>query len=520
MKKSTFKKKAKDPGIPNSLPFKEKILQDIQEHKQKAEEYRKAIKENLKKEKAKEIAAKKANKPSNLNEYVKQTEQRNKEFEDQQEPMEGDQDVVLEKETSNLKAFHKEFQKVFDSADFIIEVLDARDPLGTRCHEVEQLAQKNPNKRIILLLNKSDLVPKDNLAKWVKYLRNEFITVPFKSSTQSQKHNLARSNVNILAAEEELLKTNKCFGADFLMKLLNKYCHNKNIKTAITVGVVGFPNVGKSSVINSLKRASVCTVGSMPGLTKSMQSINLDKHIKLLDCPGVIFAKNSLDKDNQQSSSVLALRNVIKIESLADPVLPIEALLNRVRRDDLMTFYRLTEFTTVREFLTLVAKRFGKLLKGGIYDINSAAKKVLQDWNSGKIKYFTLPPENVSSTIDTTIVTQMSKEFDIQNDFAYDEFINTMETEDDSVATAFQFNTDIADDQMGQSSSTQISLPVVGGKRKVESIGDVEMEDLQGMQINKGKKAVFKKNKKLKKRNEKLSNKLDSIKLSESIDFE
>ena len=369
------------------------------------------MKKNREKVKANNVAV-------DLKDLAKNAEVRSIEFANKSEIFL--EDGLTEKETSNLRTFYKEFQKVVESSDIIIEVLDARDPLGCRCFEMENLVLRNhPDKRIILLLNKTDLVPRENLQKWLKYLRNEFPTLPFKASTQTQRHHLSRSNVNILLSNEELLQSSRCLGADYLVKLLNNYCRNKNIKTSITVGVVGFPNVGKSSVINSLKRNQVCTVGSTPGLTKTMQTISLEKHIKLLDSPGVIFAKQTVIDGDQQMSSILALRNAIQVETLADPVLPIEALLNRISREDLMIFYQLTHFDTVNEFLSLVAKRFGKLLKGGILDLNSAAKKVLQDWNTGRIKYFTSPPES-TTTISSEIVKQMSKEFDI-NDFVYDE---------------------------------------------------------------------------------------------------
>jgi ribosome biogenesis GTPase A len=88
------------------------------------------------------------------------------------------------------------------------------------------------------------------------------------------------------------------------------------MKTAITVGVVGFPNVGKSSLINSLKRTRVANVGSTPGVTKAMQEIHLDKNVKLLDCPGIVFAASG---DNEASAT---LRNCSKIEKLEDPATP------------------------------------------------------------------------------------------------------------------------------------------------------------------------------------------------------
>lgn len=82
------------------------------------------------------------------------------------------------------------------------------------------------------------------------------------------------------------------------------------------MGIVGLPNVGKSSLINSLKRAHVANVGATPGLTRSMQEIQLDKNVKLLDCPGVVMLKSG------ENDASIALRNCKRIEKLDDPVAP------------------------------------------------------------------------------------------------------------------------------------------------------------------------------------------------------
>jgi nuclear GTP-binding protein len=108
-------------------------------------------------------------------------------------------------------------------------------------------------------------VPKENLESWVKYLRGELPTIAFKSSTQNQSTRLGHSKVTIEKSSDAQLNTSKCVGASTLMSLLSNYCRNKDVKTSIRVGIVGLPNVGKSSLINSLKRNRACSVGAMPG---------------------------------------------------------------------------------------------------------------------------------------------------------------------------------------------------------------------------------------------------------------
>jgi len=147
------------------------------------------------------------------------------------------------------------------------------------------------------------------------------------------------------------------------------------------VGVIGFPNVGKSSFINSLKRSRVAGTGNTPGFTKGIQEIYLDKDIVLLDSPGVVLSKDNADS--------LILRNVIKVEDLDDPVTPVEALVEKVSRKSILREYDIPDFRTVNEFLASIARKSGKLIKGGIPDIKNAAKMILRDWNNGKIPYYT-----------------------------------------------------------------------------------------------------------------------------------
>uniref|UniRef100_A0A3Q0RWI5 G protein nucleolar 3 like n=1 Tax=Amphilophus citrinellus TaxID=61819 RepID=A0A3Q0RWI5_AMPCI len=369
------------------------VLQDLQE-KQKLSRERELMKRR------------------NLQTFQNDILQRQREFEQRETEMQSlEKHVNFENENSRKEILTDILylrNTVVEASDVILEVLDARDPLGCRCPQVEQaVIQSGTNKKIVLVLNKIDLVSKEIVEKWIKYLRNEFPTVAFKASTQQQTKNLKRSNVPVTQATTELLSTSACIGADCLMKLLGNYCRNLDIKTAITVGVVGFPNVGKSSLINSLKRARACNVGATPGVTKCLQEVHLDKHIKLLDCPGIVMATSTTDAG-------VILRNCVKIEQLVDPLPPVEAILRRCNKAQIMEHYGVPDFHTALEFLALLARRQGKLRKGGLPDTDKAAKSVLMDWTGGRISYFTHPPEThtLPTHVSAEIVTEMGKAFD------------------------------------------------------------------------------------------------------------
>ena len=121
----------------------------------------------------------------------------------------------------------------------------------------------------------------------------------------------------------------------------------------------------------------------MPGVTKSMQAVQLDSKIKLLDSPGIVFSSGSKD-DTDQSS--VALKNAVKIESLKDPFTPAALILKRISTQQIMELYDTHEFSTPEEFFAKKAARMGKFKKGGIPDVLAAARSVLNDWNSGKIR--------------------------------------------------------------------------------------------------------------------------------------
>jgi len=104
--------------------------------------------------------------------------------------------------------------------------------------------------------------------------------------------------------------------------------------------------------------------------------------------------------------------NCIKIEQIDDPVLPVEAIVKRCNKHKLSELYKIGEFEDTLSFLNLVAQARGKILQGGVSDINGAAKLVLKDWNKGKIPYYTIPPEDTGIQLETTIVSDWGKEFD------------------------------------------------------------------------------------------------------------
>ncbi|XP_045473899.1 guanine nucleotide-binding protein-like 3 homolog isoform X1 [Harmonia axyridis] len=494
-KKNSNKGKKRLIEIPNICPFKEDILKEVEEMKKhKAEELEKRRAEALKQKEE----AKNAPKPAEtLESLMDKAEMKAKLHENSS--MFVNQGEKNQKIDNSFKQYHKEFSKIIESADVILEVLDARDPLGTKNSHVEEAVRNaKSDKKLLLVLNKADLVPRDILEKWVNYLKKRFAVVPFKASTQNQSKRLGHRK---MSKNQKGTQGSACIGAELLMHCLANYCRNKNIKTSIRVGVVGLPNVGKSSVINSMKRSKACNVGAVPGVTKTIQEVQLDSKIVLLDCPGIVFASNT--------DTTATLKNAIKISSLEDPITPAKMILQKFPKNVMMELYDIQEYNTPEEFLNLKAIRYGKFRKGGVPDSEVSARGLLTDWNSGKIKYYTLPPEESRDVhISAAVLSKEAEEFDIDNL----EMMETNFSQPGDTAKSFLAESMVSYSQeleKMEEDEIPVNDKVIQKKSKKKQVSekvkkDEEMELDGNQKLNKLVKLKFKQEKKNKKRAAKL----------------
>eukprot|EP00227_Mantoniella_beaufortii_P016704 CAMPEP_0197587326 /NCGR_PEP_ID=MMETSP1326-20131121/8987_1 /TAXON_ID=1155430 /ORGANISM="Genus nov. species nov., Strain RCC2288" /LENGTH=545 /DNA_ID=CAMNT_0043152039 /DNA_START=126 /DNA_END=1760 /DNA_ORIENTATION=- len=268
-------------------------------------------------------------------------------------------------EKGQSKRIWGELYKVVDSSDVIVQVLDARDPMGTRCLHLEQHLKRDAMKRhkhVILLLNKVDLVPAWVTKRWLHTLSREYPTLAFHASVTNP------------------------FGKGALLSLLRQFSRLRMDKQNISVGFVGYPNVGKSSVINALRTKKVCVTAPIPGETKVWQYVNLTKRIFLIDCPGVVY------HDTTDTDTDAVLKGVVRISNLEDAWEHIPDVVARVKPDYLRRAYKVQSWESPEDFLQQVARINGRLLKGGEPDLNTAAKTVLWDWQRGRIPFFAPPP--------------------------------------------------------------------------------------------------------------------------------
>ncbi|VIO95507.1 Autoantigen NGP-1, putative [Brugia malayi] len=255
-----------------------------------------------------------------------------------------------------------ELYKVIDSSDVVVEVVDGRDPMGTRCLHIEQFLRKEkPHKHLILVLNKVDLVPTWITKKWLTLLSQELPTVAFHASMQHS------------------------FGKGTLINLLRQFANLHKDRQQISVGFIGYPNVGKSSMINTLRSKRVCKTAPIAGETKVWQYVSLMRRIYMIDCPGVVYPQGD-------SETQIILKGVVRVENVKDPINHVQGVLDRVREQYLLKTYSIDPWNDVYDFLTKICVKTGRLLKGGEPDWNTAAKIVLNDFQRGRLPYFVLPP--------------------------------------------------------------------------------------------------------------------------------
>ncbi|XP_068107985.1 guanine nucleotide-binding protein-like 3 [Hyperolius riggenbachi] len=408
-----YRKPKKDLSVPNSAPFKEDILREAELRKQQREELKNAQKlarqkEQEKKRKEKERSKSKAKKEAQKSAKKNRLSAKNP-----------------------AQSFCIEVNKMIAASDVILEVLDSRDPLGSRCLQAEQAVLQSPNKRLVLVLNKTDLVPKDNIEKWLQILSNELPTVAFKCSTEVREKNLPSNERKMKSSAIDVSKGTVCHGRDSLLRVLREL--RPSPEGGIKVGLMGFSNVGKSSLINSMKESRACNVGSLRGTTRFMQEVNIDESIRMIDSPSIVVSP-----DNPPVT--LVMRSALQKET-EDVLKSVEVILEHCDKQQIMLRYNIADFRSPSEFLDFLARRRGMLKKGAVADAEAAARLFLNDWMGARLSYHTPPAVSSSFHITNEQRAEMQKGVDVNAlDEANESVIKGLNSPSPSSSILFSFS--------------------------------------------------------------------------------
>ena len=262
----------------------------------------------------------------------------------------------------------RQMQEDLKLIDLIIELVDARVPLSSRNPNIDDLGK---NKARLVLLNKSDLADERCNLLWQEYFQEKGIHV-LKVNARSGAGLKSIQGVVQEACREKIERDRK-------RGVLNR---------PIRAMVVGIPNVGKSTFINSYAGRACTKTGNKPGVTKGKQWIRLNKNLELLDTPGILWPKF----EDQQVGIKLSLIGSIKDEILNLDELALE-LLKRLHTDYpgiLTERYGIEESEDGLKMLEAVAKARNCLLKGQELDYGKAARLLLEEFRNGKIGRITL----------------------------------------------------------------------------------------------------------------------------------
>ena len=252
--------------------------------------------------------------------------------------------------------------------DLVIELVDARIPISSRNPDIDELGK---NKARLILLNKSDLAEEKRNDAWVEYFKEKGFSVV---KVNSRKGGGIKSIQGVIqeACKEKMERDRK-------RGILNR---------PVRAMVVGIPNVGKSTFINSLAGKACAKTGNKPGVTKGKQWIRLNKNVELLDTPGILWPKF----EDQTVGLRLAFIGSIKDEILNVEELAAELIqfMKKNYTGVLAEKYNIEEVEDPYQCLAGIAESRHCLLRGNELDINKAAVLLIDDFRNGRMGRITL----------------------------------------------------------------------------------------------------------------------------------
>lgn len=247
--------------------------------------------------------------------------------------------------------------------DCVIYVLDARAIRACFNSKFDKIIGRRP---VLYVINKCDMVEHHDLDKWIRYFDSNNLPCIISNSTSN------RFAADIIA---RLISINS--------ELIRRY-NDKGVNRSIRAMVVGVPNTGKSTLINSLCKCKRAVTGDKPGVTRGKQWVSIDKRIDLLDTPGTM----SPDYENQTLAKHLAY-----IGSINDKILNVEDLAYELIKDlsesqmsKLVARYGLNkDYDTPLEIMDAIAVNRGLIMKGREIDYERTARVVIDDFRKQRI---------------------------------------------------------------------------------------------------------------------------------------
>ena len=254
----------------------------------------------------------------------------------------------------------REISEKLNLIDVVFEVIDARIPYSSKNKDIDKMIK---NKKRVLIMTKIDMCDIINTNKWIKYYEEKGIKVI--PVDLINKKNISE----IFKVTEEVNKE------------LNDKRKEKGLKERkVRILILGIPNVGKSTLINTLVGKKATNVGNRPGITRHLEWIRINKDIELLDTPGILWPK--LDDDTIAHN--LAAMTAIKEEILdtEDIAIYIINTMLKLYKDSIVNRYNLTSYNDVVEVLDMIGKKIGAV-RNNETDYEKVYSTILKDLREG-----------------------------------------------------------------------------------------------------------------------------------------
>ena len=306
----------------------------------------------------------------------------------------------------NLEVW-KQLWLTVEKGQILFQIVDGRNPLYYRCPDLEKYIKEiDNNKEIILIINKADLMNEKLRQNWSEYFKeNNIKYIFFSAINEIEKMEKNEGGENNILKEEKIDQADyRIFTRNDLIQYIKEIgekipkINTNNNNNALMVGFIGYPNVGKSSIINVLMKTKKAAVANIPGRTKHYQTLflpsepNLNilpKSICLVDCPGLIFPSFTSSKAD------MLVNGIYPIDTISEIYNPIQIIINLIPSKILSNFYKvnLPDIYSAKQFLQIIAKKRGFYTGNGLPEEAKTAKLVLRDYTSGKLLFCHLRPD-------------------------------------------------------------------------------------------------------------------------------
>ncbi|KAJ1346290.1 hypothetical protein KIN20_001050 [Parelaphostrongylus tenuis] len=298
----------------------------------------------------------------------------------------------------------RELWRVVERSDVVVQIVDARNPLLFRSKDLDRFVKEvDPAKKLLLLVNKADLLEEYHLSEWANYFMENQIDAVFWSALEespvvseeceqespiiSEKCTLSHPTDATSANGYAYFRT-----SDDLIKYLKKIGHVSDVPGSkpVVVGMVGYPNVGKSSTINKLAGVKKVSVSAVPGKTRHFQTIYIDSQLCLCDSPGLVMPSFTFGRNE------MFLNGILPPDQMREHFGPVALLLSRVPISFFERMYSIMlpdgSKSSALNLLTSIAFIRGFMSASGIPDCSRAARMVIKDVVAGRIKWVAPPP--------------------------------------------------------------------------------------------------------------------------------